>query len=136
MKSKSLLMVCAIALAGLAFRNVPQQAQEQNQHNHHTASPANEAEAEFDATALKDVAVGIKDFKFGPKLLKIKAGTKVTWTNNEAVPHTATADKGEFDSGNIANGQSYSFTFDKAGTYKYHCNYHGSSMSGTVKVTK
>ena len=136
MKSKSLLIVCAVALAGLAFWNIPQQAQEQNHNHNHAAPSTNEAETEFDATAAKDVAVGIKDFKFGPKLLKVKAGTKVTWTNNETVPHTVTADKGEFDSGNIANGQSYSFTFDKAGAYKYHCNYHGSSMSGTVKVTK
>jgi plastocyanin len=130
---KSLLIVCALALAGLVVYN---SAQDKKHQGHHHTAPAAAEEPEYDALALKDVAVGIKDFKFGPKALRIKAGTKVTWTNNEAVPHTVTADKGEFESGAISNGQSFSHTFDKAGTYRYHCNFHGSSMSGTVKVTK
>jgi plastocyanin len=141
MKMKSLLTICALALAGLAFWNAPQQAQEQKKHNHHTAQPAApEVETELEALGVKDVAVGIRDSKFSPKTLKIKAGTKVTWTNSEAAPHTVTADKAEFESGNLSNGQSYSFTFGKPGTYKYHCNYHGGSggegMAGTVKVVK
>jgi plastocyanin len=131
---KSLLIVCALALTGLVVYNSAQDKKHQG--HHHTAPVAAAEEPEYDALALKDVAVGIKDFKFGPKALRIKAGTKVTWTNNEAVPHTVTADKGEFESGAISNGQSFSHTFDKAGTYRYHCNFHGSSMSGTVKVTK
>jgi plastocyanin len=139
MKLKTLLLGFAVALGGLTLANAPQQAA-QDKHGHGMAAPATaDEEREVVATQSKEVAVSLKDFKFSPKLLRVKAGTKVTWTNKEGAPHTVTADKGEFDSGNLANGQSYSFTFAKAGTYKYHCNYHGSAgsgMAGTVKVTK
>jgi plastocyanin len=57
----------------------------------------------------------------------------VTWTNNDNAPHTVTADDGSFNSGNLAPGATFSFTFATAGTYKYHCVYH-SWMTGTVIV--
>ncbi len=81
--------------------------------------------------------VTIKNFEFMPKEIKVKAGTKVTWTNKDSSAHTATSDDGapaKFDSGNLDQGKSFSFTFDKAGTYKYHCSIHV-SMHGTVVVS-
>ena len=48
--------------------------------------------------------------------------------------HTATSDDGHtFDSGDLAPGSAYSFTFTKAGTFAYHCNVH-TFMHGTIKV--
>jgi len=47
---------------------------------------------------------------------------------------TVTADDGAFDSGSLAGGKSFSFTFDEAGTFAYHCNIH-QSMTGRVVVT-
>ena len=77
--------------------------------------------------------VVLKGFAFDPASITIKAGESVTWTNQDSPTHTITADNGEFDSGNIASGAKYSFTFAKAGTYPYHCSIHP-SMKGTVVV--
>lgn len=82
--------------------------------------------------------VTIKDFAFNPGTITVKVGTKVTWTNEDSVSHTVTADNPSSDapaSGNIAKGQSYSFTFSKAGTYAYHCTPHP-YMKATVIVTE
>jgi plastocyanin len=78
-------------------------------------------------------SVTLASFAFSPASLTVKMGTKVTWTNKDSVTHTVTADQGAFDSGQLAPGQSFSFTFSKAGTYSYHCNIHP-SMTATIVV--
>lgn len=88
-------------------------------------------------TATATNTVSIKDYMFGPGTIKVKVGTKVTWTNQDAVNHTITADTPSSDapsSMDVGKGQSYSFTFAKAGTYAYHCFPHP-YMHGTVVVT-
>ena len=78
--------------------------------------------------------VSITDDKdFLPEDLTINVGDTVVWTNNDDSPHTVTADDDEFNSGNLAEGATWSYTFTEAGTYDYHCNYH-SSMTGSVTV--
>jgi amicyanin len=81
------------------------------------------------------IHVTIRNFAFDPAKLTISVGQTVTWTNEDAVPHTATATSPAkaFDSGNLNQGQRYSFTFDKAGTYDYICIYHP-YMKGTIVV--
>jgi plastocyanin len=72
---------------------------------------------------------------FGVNPLVITMGTTVTWTNTDAIAHTSTSDTGVWDSGILAPGQSFSFTFAQAGTFPYHCAIHGAaSMSGTIVV--
>ncbi|MGO9197209.1 MAG: plastocyanin/azurin family copper-binding protein [Acidimicrobiales bacterium] len=66
--------------------------------------------------------------------IRIKVGTVVTVVNHDGVTHTWTAIDGTFDSGPIKPGASYSFTFTKAGTYRYHCTIH-TFMKGTIIVT-
>jgi len=78
--------------------------------------------------------VRIAGFAFAPGSSSVKVGDSVKWTNQDGATHTVTADDGAFDSGNLAGGKSFSFTFDEAGTYAYHCNIH-QSMTGTVTVT-
>jgi plastocyanin len=78
-------------------------------------------------------AVRIADFAFAPGSLSAEAGQSVTWTNQDGTAHTVTADDGAFDSGNLAGGEEFSFAFDEAGTYAYHCNIHP-RMKGTVTV--
>ena len=73
------------------------------------------------------------DFFFEPALLEVDAGTTVTWTNTGNAPHTATADDGTFDSGQLENGDTFSHTFDTAGTVAYHCEFH-KQMVATVVV--
>jgi plastocyanin len=77
--------------------------------------------------------VVIKNFAYNPASMTIEAGDTVTWTNDDGVTHTVTADNGEFDSGDLAPGKTFSFTFATAGTYPYHCSIHA-SMHGTVVV--
>jgi plastocyanin len=79
-------------------------------------------------------AVEIANFAFAPGSRSVKVGDSVKWTNQDGATHTVTADDGAFDSGNLANGKSFSFTFDQAGTFAYHCNIH-QSMTGKVTVT-
>jgi plastocyanin len=78
-------------------------------------------------------AAKIEGFAFQPDSIQVSAGQKITWTNSDSTAHTVTADDGSFDSGSLADGKSFSFTFAKAGTFKYHCSLH-SSMLGTVDV--
>jgi plastocyanin len=77
--------------------------------------------------------VAIKGFAFSPTSLTIKAGESVTWTNQDSAGHTVVADNGEFKSGDVAQGATYTFKFDKAGTYPYHCGIHP-TMTGTIVV--
>jgi len=79
-------------------------------------------------------SVEIKSFAFNPATITVPAGTTVTWTNQDAAPHTATAVDKSFDTGRLDQGQSGTFTFDKPGTYTYTCTFHP-SMKGTVIVT-
>jgi plastocyanin len=78
-------------------------------------------------------AVKIADFSFKPNELKVAVGTKVTFTNDDSYEHTATANDGTFDSGKLAKGDTFDFTFDKAGTYAFKCAIHN-SMTGKVVV--
>ena len=79
-------------------------------------------------------AVTIKGFAFDPASITVKVGTAVTWTNKDSAPHTITGDKGDWDSGRIAQGGTYTRTFDQAGTYAYKCTIHP-TMTGAVVVT-
>lgn len=79
-------------------------------------------------------AVEIKGYAYKPATLTIKVGDTVTWTNKDNVRHTVTSDSGnELDSEYFATDQTYSHTFTKAGTYKYHCAPHP-NMKATVVV--
>jgi plastocyanin len=78
-------------------------------------------------------AVSIKDMAFSPASISVTAGTTVTWTNNDAMTHTVTADDASFDSGNMAQGATYSHKFTTAGTVAYHCKIHP-TMTASVAV--
>ncbi len=73
---------------------------------------------------------------YSPQVITVIIGKNntVTWVNNDIAPHTATSDTpGQFDSGPINAGESWSYTFTTPGTYTYHCSYHP-WMHGTVIV--
>lgn len=81
--------------------------------------------------------VVISDMKFAPETINVSVGTTVTWHNLEDKTHTASANDDSFDTGDMGMGASKSVTFNKAGTFKYHCKYHtilGIGMTGTVIV--
>src|SRR5215208_106034 len=80
------------------------------------------------------MTVSIEDFFFSPANMTVAPGTTVTWVNNGQAPHTSTADDGAWDSGTLQPGESFSFTFDQAGTYTYHCSIHP-DMTGAITVS-
>ena len=78
--------------------------------------------------------VVIKGFAFEPANLTINAGDSVEFINEDGAPHTATADNGSFDTGNLGRGQKATLTFSTAGTYSYFCAVHP-SMKGSITVS-
>lgn len=85
---------------------------------------------------LKGDKVNIADFKFKPPNFSVKVGTKVSFTNEDTAPHTATSKTaGAFDTGKLTKGKSEAVTFSKAGDFKYYCVYHA-FMTGDVKVVQ
>jgi len=85
------------------------------------------------APSATPVLVLIKDFAFSPNVVSIPVGGSVTFKNLDSAAHTATDSQGAFDSGNLDTGKSFTFTFKKAGIYKYVCTYHA-SMKATIAV--
>jgi plastocyanin len=84
-------------------------------------------------TAPSAVAVKIDNFSFGPQSITVSPGTKVTWTNRDDIPHTVVSTEGVFKSKVMDTDESFSFTFDKPGSYPYFCSVHP-KMTGTVVV--
>jgi plastocyanin len=75
---------------------------------------------------------------FSAPTITIPHGTYVTWRNNSGITHTATSDTNvspAFNTGNVSTGQSSTQYFGTAGTYYYHCQFHGVSGNGTAPGT-
>ena len=68
--------------------------------------------------------VHISNFTFGPQDLKVKIGQTVTWVNDDDIPHTVVSGARLFKSKVLDTGDSFSFTFTKAGAYGYFCSLH------------
>ena len=77
--------------------------------------------------------MNIDNFTFGPEKLTVKAGTTVTWTNEDDIPHTVASSTKAFKSKALDTDDSFSFTFTTPGTYEYFCSLHP-HMVGTVVV--
>ena len=95
------------------------------------ASPNVQAIADQPPTAAADVK--IDNFAFGPQSLTVKVGTTVTWTNRDDIPHTVVSSDGVFKSKARDTDETFSYKFDKAGTYSYFCSLHP-KMTGQVVV--
>ena len=78
--------------------------------------------------------VSIDNFTFTPKALTVKAGSTVTWTNHDDIPHgIASSDNAFKKSAALDTDDSYSFSFTAPGTYQYFCYIHP-HMVGTIVV--
>jgi plastocyanin len=78
-------------------------------------------------------SIEVKDFMFTPMTLTVNAGEKVTWLNKDDEPHTVVSDAGLFRSAAMDTNESFSFKFDKPGTYRFTCSIHP-RMVGTIIV--
>ncbi|PVZ56883.1 amidase [Pseudomonas sp. B1(2018)] len=83
----------------------------------------------------QEVKIDIKEFMFGPKDLNVAVGTKVTWVNDDEIPHTVAESHKVFRSGALDTGDSYSWVFDTPGEYEYFCALHP-QMLGKIVVSQ
>jgi plastocyanin len=86
--------------------------------------------------AIATDAVTIQGFAFSPANITVKKGATVTWTNKDSANHSIISDTSNGPSSSLfGQGQTYSFTFNTAGTFNYHCGVHP-DMTGKVTVTE
>ncbi len=85
------------------------------------------------AAASPDAEVKIDNFAFTPAKLTVPAGTQVTWTNRDDIPHTVVSDDKSIKSKALDTDEKFTFTFTKPGTYSYFCSIHP-KMQGTIVV--
>ena len=102
--------------------------------------PANQSQSQNNASSSNQAAstgsIDIKNMMFTPSQITVAKGGTVTWTNNDSTTHTVVDDLSNVGgpaSGDIAPGSTYSFTFNKTGSFQYHCSIHP-SMRGTIVV--
>lgn len=99
-----------------------------------SAESAQEASPDAADASAESTAVTIQGFAFNPPTIEIPAGGSVTWSNEDNTPHTATGlDRDALQSGAIAFGDSFTQTFDTAGTFEYFCEFHP-NMEGSIVV--
>jgi plastocyanin len=77
--------------------------------------------------------IAIKDFMFAPMELTTHVGAVVTWVNQDDEPHTIVSATGLFRSGALDTDMTYTFKFDKPGTYRVFCSIHP-QMTATIIV--
>ena len=82
-----------------------------------------------------EVKIDIKEFMFAPKDLTVAVGTKVTWVNDDQIPHTVAETHKLFRSGALDTGDSYSWVFNTPGEYEYFCALHP-QMLGKIVVSQ
>jgi plastocyanin len=87
------------------------------------------------AAGVKIIQAGLEALTWGyaPDTITVKAGDTITWTNDGSLVHTVTPDNGGFDSGVLNKGDTWTHTFDTAGTFTYHCTPHP-WMKATIVV--
>jgi plastocyanin len=77
--------------------------------------------------------VVIEGMKFIPETIEVNIGDTVTWRNEDAFPHSATATDKSFDSSSVGANRAWTFTATKKGTFPYVCTFHP-TMKGTLVV--
>ena len=80
-----------------------------------------------------EITIKMQKESFVPAKIEVAAGSRITWTNTDEVPHSVTALDGRFDSGPILPGKSFEWTPQEAGTLDYHCIFHP-SMTAALTV--
>ncbi len=83
--------------------------------------------------ATEDPTVSIRNFSFAPVTITVAPGTTVRWKNMDGEPHTVRSIDASFRSDPLDENDSFTFRFDKPGTYRYVCSIHP-QMIGTIVV--
>jgi len=88
-------------------------------------------DAEMQAGSAHDVVVD--NFSFAPVTATVAAGSTITWTNRDDVPHNIVSTERKFKSPLLDSGEKFVHRFEAPGTYKYFCSLHP-KMTGQVVV--
>src|SRR5271157_5440794 len=101
-----------------------------------TTSPVGAVLCTNNQSATGTVTITIRDYHFKPRNVTISAGQSVQWlySPDGNTEHTVTSNQGLFGSNNLPPGQKFTYTFNQAGTYGYHCSNHPAVMKGIVVV--
>jgi len=133
-----IIVVAVLVIAGGAFALMKNKNNSSSSASDSSTSGMNMQKSTNDSSqSTATNQVSISDFAFSPANITVKKGTTVTWTNHDSVAHTVVETDGKTgpQSSSLANGKSYSFTFNTTGTFKYNCSIHP-EMVGTVTVTE
>lgn len=92
--------------------------------------------------AKRSAQIAVTGGKFFPAVIDVQLGSAVTWTNQEDTPHWVASDpypkddtlKSLNSGGPLQQNESYTYTFDKSGTYTYHDELHPQDLMGTIRV--
>ena len=137
LSAMAVLVFAAIAVA----QSVPEDQAHSHDANEQAAVPAETTTPAESTTPAQTTTpapnstttVDISNHAFNPAQLNVAPGTTVTFVNNDAEPHTATADNGLFDTGVLEPGYSFEVLLDGSGTVTYHCELHP-DMQGSIVV--
>jgi plastocyanin len=119
--TKALVLVIGSALAGAGLIATA------------VASSGTDAEGAASEPGPRAVVVEARGFAFAPNRVSAAVGDTIVWVNRDALPHTATAQSGAWDSGELGTEESWSFVATRAGTIDYLCAYHP-TMRGRIEV--
>jgi len=98
-----------------------------------SARASSSQELAASSSAEGGAEVKIDNFTFTPETVTIPAGTQVTWTNRDDIPHNVVSEDKSIKSKVLDTDEKFSFTFTKPGTYSYFCSIHP-KMRGKVVV--
>lgn len=140
MKNKLPVIIIAVVALGAIIAAIVYGMSSHNSTSTNTMDMSNSSSSDSSKASAKDAvktdSVKIQNFNFTPATISVKKGTKVTWTNMDSIQHNVVGDNDSMLKGPLLDqGKSYSFTFDKTGTFTYHCMPHP-YMKGTVIVTE
>lgn len=133
-----IVIALVIVLLGFYFF-MPAKVVQQNQQQTTNQTPVVNNQNQTPAPAIQTISaktynVSIVNFAFSPSTLNINKGDTIVWTNNDSAPHQVKGDAlGSLSSPVMTLKQTYSFIFNDASTFNYHCAIHP-SMTGVVVV--
>lgn len=100
-------------------------------------SPDADDGATTTAAPTEGAEVVLSDIAFEPSEITVEPGTTITFVHEDGgIPHTVTAEEGSFDSGQMADGDTFTVTVDQAGEIPFFCEIHPDQMQGTIQVTE
>jgi amicyanin len=127
-----ILIIAIVIIAGVIYFVQQPKSVQNNQSNQPSSNETSQPANNNANTNPEVLDITIQNFSFNPGELNIKKGDTVTWTNQDAMFHRISGTG--FQSDPFNKGQSFSFTFNTAGTFDYICSIHP-FMKGKIIVS-